>query len=81
MEKCGFFALFFFALFFFEILCSKKHKYRQFSMSKTFSNFIWIIEKFWEVEKVLNIAKAWKMEAKMTESQIFSMLKFLDGHT
>ena len=37
------------------------------------------IEKVWDIEKICNIAKFRKIKAKTTESQDFSMLKFLDG--
>ena len=49
-------------------------------MSQTFSMFQKNLEKFWVIENFCNIAKFRKIKAKTTESQLFSMLKFLDGH-
>ena len=65
---------------FFEILCSKKRKFQHFSMSQTFSMFQKYIEKVWDIENFCNIAKFWTIKAKMTKSQHFSMITFLDGH-
>ena len=62
--------------FFFEILGSKNTNIcRHFSMSQTFLKH----RKSLGYRKFCQIAKYLKNEGKTTESQHFSMLKFLDG--
>ena len=72
---------------FFKNLCSKKHRDFWKNIEKCWDSvlfaLIWQenIEKVWDIEKFCNIAKFRKKQPKTTESQHFSTLKFLDGHT
>ena len=60
---------------------SEKQRFRNFFMSQTFSMFFFENRKVRDIENFCNIADFRKIKTKMTKSQHFSTLMFLDGHS